>query len=106
MREAQQRGEELGLSDDEIAFYDALGVNESAVRDLGDETLKAIARELVKSLKANLKVDWTQRETVKAQIRIAIKRILKHYKYPPDKQDSAIKTVIEQAEELYGEWVA
>jgi len=106
MREAQQRGEDLGLSDDEIAFYDALGVNESAVRDLGDETLKAIARELVKSLKANLKVDWTQRETVKAQIRIAIKRILKHYKYPPDKQDSAIKTVIEQAEELYGEWVA
>jgi type I restriction enzyme R subunit len=106
MREAQQRGEDLGLNDDEVAFYDSLEVNESAVRELGDETLKAIARELVKSLKANLKVDWTQRETVRAQIRIAIKRILKHYKYPPDRQEAAIKTVIEQAEELYGEWVA
>jgi type I restriction enzyme R subunit len=106
MLEAQQRGEDLGLNDDEVAFYDSLEVNESAVRELGDETLKAIARELVKSLKANLKVDWTQRETVRAQIRIAIKRILKHYKYPPDRQEAAIKTVIEQAEELYGEWVA
>ncbi len=106
IREAHQRGEDLGLNDDEIAFYDALGVNESAVRDLGDDVLKAIARELVKSLKANLKIDWKQRESVRAQIRLAIKRILKHYKYPPDKQEAAIKTVIEQAEELYGEWVA
>ncbi len=106
IREAHQRGEDLGLSDDEIAFYDALGVNESAVRDLGDDVLKAIARELVTSLKANLKIDWKQRESVRAQIRLAIKRILRHYKYPPDKQEAAIKTVIEQAEELYGEWVA
>jgi len=106
MREAQQRGENLGLNEDEIAFYDALGINESAVRDLGDDVLKAIARELVKSLKANLKVDWKSRESVRAQIRIAIKRILKQYKYPPDKQEKAVQTVIEQAEELYGEWVA
>lgn len=106
IREAQRRGEDLGLNEDEIAFYDSLETNESAVRELGDEILKAIARELVKSLKANLKVDWTQRESVRAQIRLSIKRILKHYKYPPDKQEKAIKTVIEQAEELYGDWVA
>jgi type I restriction enzyme R subunit len=106
IREAQKRGEDLGLNEDEIAFYDSLETNESAVRELGDEILKAIARELVKSLKANLKVDWTHREAVRAQIRLAIKKILKHYKYPPDKQEKAIKTVIEQAEELYGEWVA
>ena len=106
IREANKRGEDLGLNDDEIAFYDSLETNESAVRELGDEILKAIARELVKSLKANLKVDWTQRESVRAQIRLSIKRILKHYKYPPDKQEKAIKTVIEQAEELYGDWVA
>lgn len=106
MREGRRRGEDLGLNDDEIAFYDSLGVNESAVRELGDETLKAIARELVKSLKANLKIDWARRESVRAQIRLAIKRILRRYKYPPDRQEAAIKTVIEQAEELYGEWVA
>jgi type I restriction enzyme R subunit len=106
MREARKRGASLGLNDDEIAFYDSLGLNESAVRELGDDTLKAIARELVKSLKANLKIDWTQRESVRAQIRIAIKRILKRYKYPPDKQERAIKTVIDQAEELYGDWIA
>ncbi|WP_320129360.1 type I restriction endonuclease subunit R [uncultured Sphaerochaeta sp.] len=106
MREARKRGASLGLNDDEIAFYDSLGLNESAVRELGDDTLKAIARELVKSLKANLKIDWAQRESVRAQIRIAIKRILKRYKYPPDKQERAIKTVIDQAEELYGDWIA
>jgi type I restriction enzyme R subunit len=106
INEAQKRGEQLGLSDDEIAFYDSLETNESAVRELGDDVLKEIARELVTSLKANLKVDWTHRESVRAQIRIAIKRILKRYKYPPDKQEKAIKTVIEQAEELYGDWVA
>lgn len=106
MREAQRRGEDLGLNEDEIAFYDSLETNESAVRELGDEILKAIARELVKSLKANLKVDWTHRESVRAQIRLSIKKILRQYKYPPDKQETAIKTVLEQAEELYGEWVA
>jgi type I restriction enzyme, R subunit len=106
IRESQKRGEDLGLNEDEIAFYDSLETNESAVRELGDEVLKAIARELVKSLKANLKVDWTHRESVRAQIRLSIKKILKVYKYPPDKQEKAIKTVLEQAEELYGEWVA
>jgi len=106
INEAQKRGESLGLSNDEIAFYDSLETNESAVRELGDDVLKAIARELVKNLKANLKVDWTHRESVRAQIRLAIKKILKKYKYPPDLEQKAIKTVIEQAEELYGEWVA
>lgn len=106
INEAQKRGESLGLSNDEIAFYDSLETNESAVRELGDDVLKTIARELVKNLKANLKVDWTHRESVRAQIRLAIKKILKHYKYPPDLEQKAIKMVIEQAEELYGEWVA
>lgn len=106
INEAQKRGESLGLSNDEIAFYDSLETNESAVRELGDDVLKAIARELVNKLKANLKVDWTHRESVRAQIRLAIKKILKKYKYPPDLEQKAIKTVIEQAEELYGEWVA
>jgi type I restriction enzyme R subunit len=106
IREAQKRGEDLGLNEDEIAFYDSLETNESAVRELGDEILKAIARDLVKSLKANLKIDWTHRESVRAQIRLSIKKILKHYKYPPDRQEKAITSVIEQAEELYGEWVA
>ncbi len=106
INEAQKRGESLGLSNDEIAFYDSLETNESAVRELGDEVLKTIARELVNKLKANLKVDWTHRESVRAQIRLAIKKILKKYKYPPDLEQKAIKTVIEQAEELYGEWVA
>jgi len=95
----------LGLSNDEIAFYDSLETNESAARELEDDALKAIARELVNNLKANLKVDWTHRESVRAQIRLAIKRILKKYKYPPDLEQKAIKTVIEQAEELYGEWM-
>lgn len=106
INEAQKRGESLGLSNDEIAFYDSLETNESAVRELGDDVLKAIARELVNNLKTNLKVDWTHRESVRAQIRLAIKKILKKYKYPPDLEQKAIKTVIEQAEELYGEWVA
>jgi len=106
IREAQKRGEDLGLNEDEIAFYDSLETNESAVRELGDEILKSIARELVKSLKANLKIDWTHRESVRAQIRLSIKKILKHYKHPPDRQEKAITSVIEQAEELYREWVA
>jgi len=106
MREAQQRGEELGLTEDEIAFYDALETNDSAVKVLGDAALKTIAQELVKKLKSNLKVDWTQRDSVRAQIRLDIKKILKHYGYPPDKQEKATTTVIEQAEELYRDWVA
>jgi type I restriction enzyme R subunit len=106
MREAQQRGEELGLTDDEIAFYDALETNDSAVAELGDETLKTIARELVEAVRRNVKIDWTVRESVRAEMRVIVKRILRKYGYPPDKQESATKTVIEQAEVLSEQWAA
>ncbi len=104
MREAQARGDELGLNDDEIAFYDALEANDSAVMELGDETLKQIARELVQAVKKNVKIDWTVRENVRAEMRVIVKRILRKYGYPPDKQEMATKTVIEQAEVLTAEW--
>jgi type I restriction enzyme R subunit len=104
MQKADQRGAALGLNDDEVAFYDAVATNESAVRELGDETLKQIARELVKTIRANVSIDWTMKETVRAKLRAAVKRLLRKYKYPPDKQDSATATVIEQAETLCKEW--
>jgi len=106
MREAQQRGERLGLTDDEVAFYDALEVNDSAVKVLGEETLKAIARELVASVRRTVTIDWTVRESVRARMRVMVKRILKKYGYPPDKQESATKTVLEQAEVICAEWAA
>ena len=86
MREAQNRGDELGLNDDEVAFYDALGVNDSSVNELGDDTLKLIAQELVQSVRRSVSVDWTKRENARAQIRVMVKRILRKYGYPPDKQ--------------------
>ncbi|MFH0801323.1 MAG: type I restriction endonuclease subunit R [bacterium] len=104
IREAGQRGENLGLSDDEVAFYDALEVNDSAVKVLGDETLKTIARELVTAVRNNVAIDWTVRESVRAKMRAIVKRILRKYGYPPDKQDKATQTVLEQAELLCGEW--
>ena len=106
MRHADARNEELGLTEDEIAFYDALEVNDSAVKVLGDETLRTIARELVKSVKSNLTIDWTVRENVRAQLRVIVKRILRKYGYPPDKQEKATQTVLEQAEVLSELWVA
>jgi restriction endonuclease HindI-like protein len=105
MREAQQRGEQLGLTDDEIAFYDALEVNDSAVKVLGDEVLKLIARDLVKAVRNNLTIDWTVRENVRANLRVIIKRILRKHGYPPDKQEKATDTVLEQAEALSRAWV-
>jgi len=104
MRQAGRRGEELGLSDDEVAFYDALETNDSAVKVLGDETLKTIARELVATVKKNVTIDWTVRENVRAQLRVYVKRILRKYGYPPDKQEKATQTVLEQAEVLSEEW--
>jgi type I restriction enzyme R subunit len=98
MRAAQKRGETLGLSEDEIAFYDALEVNDSAVKVLGDDTLKNIARELVETVRNNVTIDWTVRETVRAKLRVMVKRILRRYGYPPDKQEKATRTVLEQAE--------
>jgi type I restriction enzyme R subunit len=106
MREAASRGEALGLSDDEIAFYDALETNDSAVKVLGDDTLRTIARELVKSVRANVTIDWTVRENVRAHLRVLVKRILRKYGYPPDKQEKATQTVLEQAEVLSELWAA
>jgi type I restriction enzyme R subunit len=105
MREADARGEQLGLSDEEVAFYDALETNDSAVRVLGDETLRTIARELVATVRANVTIDWTVRENVRAHLRVLVKRILRKHGYPPDKQEKATKTVLEQAELLSEFWV-
>jgi type I restriction enzyme R subunit len=104
MREAASRGEALGLTDDELAFYDALETNDSAVQVLGDETLKAIARELVETVRKNVTIDWTIRENVRAQLRVYVKRILRKHGYPPDKAEKATRTVLEQAEVLSEAW--
>jgi type I restriction enzyme R subunit len=106
MRAANARGEELSLSDDELAFYDALETNDSAVKVLGDETLRNIARELVDAVRNNVTIDWTLRENVRAQLRVMVKRILRKYGYPPDKQERATQLVLEQAEVLSVSWAA
>jgi len=103
-RAVAERGEELGLTDDEIRFYDALADNESAVRELSDETLKKIAHELTENLRQNLTVDWSQRESVRAKLRLMVKRILRKYKYPPDLEVAAVELVLQQAEALGEEW--
>jgi len=104
MRQANARGEALGLSEDELAFYDALETNDSAVKVLGDETLRGIARELVTAVRASVTIDWTMRENVRAQLRVIVKRILRKHGYPPDKQEKATQTVLEQAEVLSEGW--
>ena len=106
LRKANARGEELGLSEDELAFYDALETNDSAVQVLGDETLRAIARELVETVRNNVTIDWTLRENVRAHLRVLVKRILRKHGYPPDKQEKATRTVLEQAEVLSADWAA
>ena len=98
MREANARGERLGLSEDELAFYDALETNDSAVHVLGDETLRAIAQELAGTVRSNVTIDWTLRENVRAHLRVLVRRILRKHGYPPDKQEKATMTVLEQAE--------
>ena len=104
LREANARGEKLGLSEDELAFYDALETNDSAVQVLGDETLRAIARELVETVRGNVTIDWTLRENVRANLRRLVKRILRRHGYPPDKQEKATRTVLEQAGVLSADW--
>jgi len=106
MRDANQRGESLGLTEDELAFYDALETNDSAVKVLGEPTLKEIARELVATVKKNVTIDWTMRENVRAHLRVIVKRILRKYGYPPDKQEKATALVLEQTEVLSLEWAA
>jgi type I restriction enzyme R subunit len=104
-RAAANRGEALGLNDDEVRFYDALADNESAVRELGDEILKKIAHELTENLRQNVSVDWTQRESVRAKLRLMVKRILRKYKYPPDQQEAAVELVLQQAQALGEAWM-
>jgi|CXWL01.1.fsa_nt_gi type I restriction enzyme R subunit len=106
MRSAHTRGETLGLTEDELAFYDALETNDSAVKVLGEPTLTKIARELAEMVKKNVTIDWTVRENVRAQLRVLVKRILRKYGYPPDKQEQATQTVLEQAEVLCAEVAA
>ena len=106
MREANARGETLGLSEDELAFYDALETNDSAVKVLGEPTLRQIAQELVRTVRANVTIDWTLRENVRAQLRVLVKRILRRHGYPPDKQARATELVLEQAALLSEAWAA
>ena len=106
IRAARARGEEAGLSDEEVAFYDALAENESARQAMGESALRVIALELVRSIKANVSVDWMLREPARARIRVLVKRILRRYGYPPDLQDAAVQTVLQQAEALSAIWTA
>ncbi|TMU81374.1 type I restriction endonuclease subunit R [Pseudomonas fluorescens] len=102
---ASKRGNELGLNNDELAFYDALANNESSVRELGDEILAKIAHELTDSLRKSVTVDWSNRESVRARLRLLVKRILRKYKYPPDQQEEATKLILAQAEALCETWM-
>jgi len=104
IRRSQERGEELGLTAEEVAFYDALAENSSAIEVMGDEQLRVIAHELLVSLRDNVTVDWAHRESARARMRVLVKRILRRYGYPPDLQDSAVQTVLQQAEALSAIW--
>ena len=104
MREADRRGEKLGLTDEELAFYDALETNDSAVKVLGEPTLKQIAQELVETVRRNVTIDWAEREHVRAHLRRLVRRVLRKHGYPPDKQEKATQTVLEQAEVLSERW--
>ena len=106
MREASARGEKLGLTEEELAFYDALETNDSAVKIMGDKVLSDIARELVETVRANVTIDWTLRENVRANLRRLVRRTLRRHNYPPDKQEKATRTVIQQAELLSETWAA
>lgn len=103
-KKASQRGEQLGLSEAELAFYDALSTNESAILELGDETLKKIALELTQKLRKSTTIDWQKRQSVRAHLRNLVRVTLRHYKYPPDRQDETIQLILEQAERLSYEW--
>src|ERR1044072_2641893 len=101
---APKSGEALGLTDDEVAFYDALAANESAVQAMGDDKLKVIASELITQIRKSVTIDWTLRESARAKIKVMVKRILNRYGSPPDLQDAAVKTVLAQAELLCADW--
>jgi type I restriction enzyme R subunit len=103
-RAAAQRGEQLGLNSSELAFFDALADNESAVQQMGDETLKKIAVEITEKLRNSTSVDWQKRESVRARLRNLVRITLRRYKYPPQMQEEAIRLVLEQAERLSEAW--
>lgn len=105
MKAADARGVDLGLNSDEFAFYSALEVNDSAVKVLGADSLRTIARELVDAVRKNVSIDWAERENARAKLRVLVKRVLRKYGYPPDKQEQATNTVLEQAKLLSGNWV-
>jgi type I restriction enzyme R subunit len=100
MREASMRGDSLGLSEDEMAFFDALATNDSAAKVMGDDQLKVITLDLVETVRRNATIDWTAKESVKANLRVMIRRTLRKYGYPPDLQDEAVQTVLRQAEQM------
>jgi len=102
---ATRRGEELGLNEEEIAFYDALSANDSAKQAMGDDKLKVIAGELIRQVRTSVTIDWQYREGARAKIRVLVKRILNRYGYPPDLQEEAVKLVLRQTELLCAEWV-
>jgi type I site-specific restriction-modification system R (restriction) subunit len=104
MDAASKRGVDMGLTDDEVAFYDALAANDSAVQAMGDDKLKVIAAELITQVRKSVTIDWTLRESARAKIRVMVKRILNKYGYPPDLQEDAVKLVLQQAELLSAEW--
>ncbi len=104
IKEAKDKGKELGLNDEEVAFYDALCNNESAVREMSDKKLRKMAKELVMMIRKNTTIDWTIKESVQAKLRIYVKKLLKKYKYPPDKQEAATQLVLEQAELMAKDW--
>lgn len=105
IREEQNRGKDMGLTEDEVAFYDALANNESAVQVLGDQNLRIIAKELVETVRKNVTIEWTIWENVQAKLRLMVKKILRKWGYPPDMQEKATQTVLEQAKLLGYEWV-
>ncbi len=106
MREAQRRGEDLHMSEEELAFYDVLEVNDAAVTIMGDEILRQIALELVEIVRRNVTTDWTVKESARAKLRTLVRRLLRKHGYPPDKQEKATQTVLEQAELLCKDWAA
>jgi type I restriction enzyme R subunit len=106
IRDAHRRGDDLHLTPEELAFYDSLEVNDSAVSVLGTPVLCEIARELVKAIRSSVTVDWEHKESVRAEIRTRVKRLLRRYGYPPDKQEAAVDTVLKQATELCKDWSA
>jgi type I restriction enzyme R subunit len=106
IRDASKRGEDLGMHDDELAFYDALAQNESAIQAMGIDELKVIAAELVTNVRKSVTIDWTVRESARAKIRVMVRRILRKHGYPPDLQAEATKLVLEQAEVLCADWAA